>query len=133
MLNLLRYSQLIAGAVLVAVVVALSLLYRGVVVDSLVESETHASVGLTKAFANAIWPSYASFVRRAGSLPPGELARSAELDQLERDLRALAQGLNVVTGKIDDLCGLTVFSADARQIGEDKAGIPGVRRARDGY
>jgi len=133
MLNLLRYSQLIAGAVLVAVVVALSLLYRGMVVDSLVESETHASVGLTKAFANAIWPSYASFVRRAGSLPPGELARSAELDQLERDLRALSQGLNVVKVKIYDLRGLTVFSTDARQIGEDKSGNPGFRRARDGY
>ena len=40
MLNLLRYSQLIALAVLVAVVVALSLLYRGLLFDSLVESET---------------------------------------------------------------------------------------------
>ena len=55
MLNLLRYSQIIAVAVLVAVVVALSLLYRGMVVDALVETETQSSVGLTKVFANAIW------------------------------------------------------------------------------
>ena len=75
MLNILRYSQLIALAVLVAVVVALSLLNRGLVVDSLVYSETQASVGLTRVFANALWPSYAGFVRQAGALPPGELAK----------------------------------------------------------
>ncbi|MGH8670081.1 MAG: putative bifunctional diguanylate cyclase/phosphodiesterase [Burkholderiales bacterium] len=133
MLNLLRYSQIIAVAVLAAVVVALSLFYRGMVVDSLVESETHASVGLTRAFANAIWPSYAAFVRRAGTLPPGELARSSEIETLERDLRTLARGLNVVKVKIYDLRGLTVFSTDPRQIGEDKSANPGFRRARDGY
>ena len=133
MLNLLRYSQIIAVAVLVAVVVALSLLYRGMVVDSLVGSETHASVGLTRAFANAVWPSYAGFVRRAGSLAPDELARSPEMGDLDRDLQALARGLNVVKVKIYDLRGLTVFSTDPRQIGEDKSANPGFRRARDGY
>ncbi len=133
MLNILRYSQVIAVAVLVSVLVALSLLYRGMVVDSLVDSETHASVGLTKAFANAIWPKYAGFVRRAGSLPPEALARSPEIEDLGRDLEALARGLNVVKVKIYDLRGLTVFSTDPRQIGEDKSGNPGFRRARDGY
>jgi diguanylate cyclase (GGDEF)-like protein len=133
MLNLLRYSQIMAVAVMVAVVVALSLLYRGMVVDALVDSETHASVGLTKTFANAVWPTYAGFVRRAGSLPPGELARRPEIADLERDLQALARGLNVVKVKIYDLRGLTVFSTDPRQIGEDKSANPGFLRARDGY
>ena len=133
MLNILRYSQLIAFAVLVAVVVALSLLNRGLVVDSLVYSETQASVGLTRVFANALWPSYAGFVRQAGALPPGELAKRAEIEALDRDLRALARGLSVVKVKVYDLNGLTVFSTDARQIGEDKSANAGFRRARDGY
>ena len=133
MLNLLRYSQIIAVAVLVAVVVALSLLYRGMVVDSLVDSETQASVGLTRVFANAVWPSYAGFVRRSGSLSTGELARSKEIAALDQDLRKLARGLNVAKVKIYDLNGLTVFSTDPRQIGEDKSANPGFRRARDGY
>jgi diguanylate cyclase (GGDEF)-like protein len=133
MFKLLRYSQLIALSVLAAVVVALSLLYRDMVVDALVESETHVSVGLTKAFANAIWPSYSAFVRHAASLPPAELAGRDEIETLDRDLRALAQGLNVVKVKIYDLRGFTVFSTDPRQIGEDKSANPGFRRARDGY
>jgi len=68
MFNLLRYSQLIALAVPIAVVVALTYLYRGLVFDSMVEGETHANVALTRTFANAIWPAHAAFVRRAGAL-----------------------------------------------------------------
>ena len=133
MLNLLRYSQLIALAVLVVVVVALSLLYRGLLVDSMVESETHASVALTKSFANAIWPSHAAFVARAGSLDPATLAGRDEIEALDRDLRMLSDSLPVVKVKIYDLKGLTVFSTDRKQIGQDKSPNPGFRRARDGY
>jgi diguanylate cyclase (GGDEF)-like protein len=133
MLNLLRYSQLIALAVLFVVVVALSLLYRGLLVDSMVESETHASVALTKSFANAIWPSHAAFVARAGSLDRATLAQREEIEALDRDLRMLSDGLPVVKVKIYDLKGLTVFSTERKQIGQDKSPNPGFLRARDGY
>ena len=133
MLNLVRYSQLLALAVLVAVVAALSLLYRGLVLDAMVESEAHASVALTKTFANAVWPAHAGFVKRAGSLDRRSLADRAELAALDRDLRQLATGLSVVKVKIYDLNGLTVYSSDRAQIGEDKLDNPGYRRARDGY
>jgi diguanylate cyclase (GGDEF)-like protein len=133
MLNFLRYSQLLALAVLIAVVVALSMLYRGLVFDAMVESESHASVALTKTFANAVWPGHAEFVKRAGSLDRATLAGQPEIAALEHELRRLADGLPIVKVKIYDLNGLTVFSTDARQIGEDKAPNPGFRRARDGY
>jgi hypothetical protein len=125
MLNLLRYSQLLAVAVLVAVVVALSMLYRGLVFDAMVESESHASVALTKTFANAVWPGHAEFVKRAGSLDRATLAERPEIAALDHELRRLADGLPIVKVKIYNLNGLTVFSTDARQIGEDKAPNPG--------
>jgi diguanylate cyclase (GGDEF)-like protein len=133
MLNFLRYSQLLALAVLVAVVAALSMLYRGLVFDAMVESESHASVALTKTFANAVWPAHAEFVKRASSLDRATLAERPELAALDHQLRRLADGLPIVKVKIYDLNGLTVFSTDARQIGEDKAPNPGFQRARDGY
>ena len=133
MLNLLRYSQLLALAVLVAVVAALALLYRDLVSDALVEAETHASVALTKTFANAVWPAHADFVKRAASLDRRTLAERPELAALDHDLRQLASGLSVVKVKIYDLNGLTVYSTDPRQIGENKLANPGYRRARDGY
>src|SRR5687767_742176 len=133
MLNLLRYSQLIALAVLVAVVVALSLLHRGLLFESLVESESHANVALTKTFANAIWPSHAAFVVRAATLERATLAGRPEVAALDRDLRRLSDGLAVVKVKIYDLNGLTVYSTDPRQIGGNAANKPGYLRARDGY
>jgi diguanylate cyclase (GGDEF)-like protein len=133
MLKLLRYSQLIALAVLFAVVLALSLLYRGLLFDSLVESETHASVVLSKTFANAIWPSHARFVMRAGALERPTLAGREEIAALDLDLRRLSDGLSVVKVKIYDLNGLTVYSTDPRQIGQDASKNPGFQRARDGY
>jgi hypothetical protein len=133
MLNILRYSQLITLAVLVAVVVVLSLLYRGLVVESLVQSETDANVAFTKTFAKAIWPTHSAFVIRARTLPRETLAERPEIAAIEEALRPLASGLNVVKVKIYDLHGLTIFSTDRRQIGEDKSENPGFRRARDGY
>src|SRR5687768_10068655 len=133
MLNLLRYSQLLALAVLIAVVVSLSMLYRGLVFDAMVEAESNASVALTKTFANAVWPAHAEFVKRAGSLDRATLAGQPQIASLEDELRRLADGLPVVKVKIYDLNGLTVFSTDARQIGEDKLSNPGYQRARDGY
>ena len=133
MLNLLRYSQLIALAVLLAVVAALSLLYRGLAFDSMTESETHANIALTKTFANAIWPSHAGFVRHAGSLPLATLAGREEVAALDRELRRLSDGLPVVKVKIYDLRGLTVYSTEPREIGEDASAKPGFLRARDGY
>ena len=79
MLKLLRYSQMIALAVLFAVVLALSLLYRGLLFDSLVESETDASVALSKTFANAIWPSHARFVTSARASACGRWHGKASL------------------------------------------------------
>jgi len=133
MLNILRYSQIIAFAALVAVVATLSLLYRDLVVESLVQSETDANVAFTKTFANGIWPRHANFVRQARSLPRAALAARPEIAAIEDGLRPLANGLSVVKVKIYDLNGLTVFSTDPSQIGDDKSANPGFRRARDGY
>jgi diguanylate cyclase (GGDEF)-like protein len=132
MVNLLRYSQLIALAVLSAVVVALALLYRGLIFESMIESETHASVALTRTFANAVWPTHAAFVARAGTLDGATLASRPELAVLDRDLRNLSDGLPVVKVKIYDLNGLTVYSTDRRQVGEDKSPNPGYLSARGG-
>lgn len=131
-LRMLRFAVLLGLAVLVAGAAGLTLLYRGLVYESLVEGEEHANVGLTRTFTNAVWPAHAAFVRGARELPPGTLAGRAEVRELGRALRALAEGTSVVKVKIYDTRGITVFSTDARQIGEDKSANPGVRRALAG-
>src|SRR5262245_14073196 len=113
MLTLLRYSQTLALAGMLLLVAALSLLYRGLVFDSLLEVETRSNVALTRAFANAVWPAHASFVARAGAMSPEELRGSVHVRYLGHDLRQLARGLGVLKVKVYDAKGLTVFSTDA--------------------
>ncbi len=130
--KLLRYSLAAGLAAVLVAVVALTLLYRGLVLDSLLEGETRANVTLTRTFANAIWPEHAAFVMNAGRMPRAELATRREIADLGFQLRMLKAGTNVVKVKIYDTNGLTVFSSDPRQIGEDRSGNPGVRSALAG-
>ncbi len=131
-LKLFRYSSFIGLIALVAVTVALSWFYRRLAFDALVETETRANVALTKAFANSIWPSYAAFVGEAGKIPPAELPNRDEIHRLGGELKLLAHGLDVVKVKLYDTNGLTVFSTDPRQIGQDKRTNGGLVRALGG-
>src|SRR5262249_51234977 len=132
MRNPFRFSSVLGLAAIVAVVVALSVLYRQLVADALVETETRANAKMTRMFANSIWPAYSGFVRQAGRIPRETLAARQEIRLLDQDLRELMSGLDVVKVKIYDLDGLTVFSSDPRQIGQDKSANPGFRGARAG-
>jgi diguanylate cyclase (GGDEF)-like protein len=129
LLRFFRYSSFVGLVAVIAVTVALSWFYRRLAFDALVETETRANVALTKAFANSIWPSYAGFVGQAGRLPTAGLPQRDEIRRLNRDLKLLARGLDVVKVKIYDTNGLTVFSTDPRQIGQDKRGNAGFRSA----
>jgi diguanylate cyclase (GGDEF)-like protein len=130
--RLFHYSWAVGLATVLVVVIALTLFYRQLVFDSLVEEETRSNVALTKAFANSIWPRHATFIQRASTVAAGELASREEIRKLESDLRLLMQGLSVVKVKVYDAKGRTVFSTEARQIGEDKSGNGGFQQARDG-
>ena len=132
MLKVFRYSSFVGLIALVAVTVALSWFYRRLAFDALVETETRANVALTRAFANSIWPSYATFVGAAGKIPPADLPGRGEIRLLDADLKVLAHGLDVVKVKVYDTNGLTVFSTDPRQIGQDKRTNAGFVRARGG-
>jgi diguanylate cyclase (GGDEF)-like protein len=130
--RLFRYSSFVALVAVLAVVVALSWFYRRLAFDALMDSETRSNVALTRTFANSIWPRYAEFVRHASHLAPEELRVRHEIGLLQQDLKVLAKGLDVVKVKVYNLDGLTVFSTDFRQIGEDKSENPGFRSARVG-
>ena len=132
MQKLLGYSW-IAGLVLIGIVViALSFLYRQLVFESLIEGETRSNVAVTQLFANSIWPNHAEFISRASEVPARELASRREIRRIDDDLRSMMKGLGVVKVKIYDAKGLTVFSTDPRQIGEDKSANPGYLTARGG-
>jgi len=91
------------------------------------------NVALAKAFANAIWPRYAAFLNSAKSLETGTLRDHPVTAELRADTIQQMQGLAVLKVKIYDLDGLTVFSTQASQIGDDKSGNPGFPSAKRGH
>ncbi len=117
---------------IVAVVAALLFLYRQLALQALVEHENQANVALTRVFANTLWPRYSAFVNSAFGVPKAELPRRPEIIQLREDILRQMKGLKVVKVKIYDLKGLTVFSTDPKQIGEDKGRNSGFLSAKSG-
>jgi diguanylate cyclase (GGDEF)-like protein len=130
--HLTRVYSIVSLAGIVITAVVLGLFHRHIAVSSLITHETQSNVALTQAFSNTLWPKYAAFIGRAGRLPAPVLARQPEVRTLDAEIRNKARGLGIVKIKIYDLNGLTVYSTEPRQIGEDKSGNLGFRQARAG-
>ncbi len=118
---------------IVLVTIALGIFYKTVAVQSLVEHETLANVSLTQSISNTLWPAYADFVTRAAAIPPAELGHQPEIARLREDVLQKIQGLRVVKVKIYNLDGLTVYSTEAKQIGEDKSRNSAFLKAKAGH
>jgi diguanylate cyclase (GGDEF)-like protein len=115
-----------------AVVTALSVFYRNVAVGTLTARETEANVVLARAVANSVWTKYASFLKDVSHMSEAERRQRREIGRLRADVVEQMKGLTAVAVKIYDTNGLTVFSTDARQIGQYVRHNPGFRRALGG-
>lgn len=121
-------SLLAAAAIIVAFV-----LYRQDEVDRLIEVVESQNTALAQSFSNSIWPRYASFVRSASELDEDALRARPEIRKIGEALKTISEGLPVLKVKIYNLEGLTVFSSEPSEIGQDKGNNPGFfAAARDG-
>jgi signal transduction histidine kinase/CheY-like chemotaxis protein len=120
---------------LISVVAAAALLawgYRYAAVTDLLQMGERSNVALTQAFANSLWPQYEPFVQSSRTLTTDELKAHPRLAALHEAVLDHTRGLSVVKVKIYDLAGRTVYSSEAKQIGEDKHKNPGFVSARLG-
>jgi diguanylate cyclase (GGDEF)-like protein len=129
---LLRYFSLTSLVGIFVAVLALLGVYRYLAAATLIEHETRNNAALTRVFANTVWPDHAVFLSSAGRLPREQLARRTEIAALRADVLRQMKGLSVVKVKVYDLNGVTVFSTDPKQIGEDKRSNSGFQSARAG-
>lgn len=130
--RLVRYFALTS---LVGVLLVLALLvyfYRAFATEALEQHETRDNVAITRIFASTLWPKYAEYLKTAGKQNAEQMRNHPEVARLRADVLRQMQGLSVVKIKIYDLGGMTVFSTDAKQIGEDKSDDDGVRGALAG-
>jgi len=130
--RLTRYFSIASFFGVLAVLVILLLFYRHFALNALTEHEARGNVALARVFANTIWPNHAAYVQSASAIPKAELARRPEAVLLRQDVLRQMTGLSVVKVKIYNLAGLTVFSTDPGQIGEDKSANAGLVSAKAG-
>jgi signal transduction histidine kinase len=132
MFKLLRYFSLTSLLTFVIISVLLGVFYRRITLGNLMALGESKNVALTQAFANSLWPQFEPFVTSAVGLSGDTLRVQPEIAQLHHVVLALMRDLSVVKVKVYNLSGLTVFSTQESQIGEDKSKNAGFLAARDG-
>ncbi len=127
--RLLRYFALTSLLGVLLVLAPLLYFYRSFATEALEAHETRDNVSIARIFSSTLWHSHADFVTRASTLSLQQLQQSPEVERIRTDVLRQVRGLPVVKVKIYDLQGLTVFSTDARQIGQRKSDDSGVLAA----
>jgi diguanylate cyclase (GGDEF)-like protein len=130
-----RLTRYFSIASLLGVVVVLAILlffYQYFAFGALQKHETRDNVAITQIFASTLWPNHALYVKNASAIPKSELQKRPEVALIRKDVIRQMTGLMVVKVKIYNLDGLTVFSTDTSQIGEDKSTNSGFLAAKSG-
>ncbi|MCZ6467896.1 MAG: hypothetical protein O6829_11550, partial [Alphaproteobacteria bacterium] len=133
MFKLLRYFSFTSTAAIVGITAVLAVLYWQHLGDDLIESAESQNVALARSFANTVWPRLSSYVTSVSGLDGDALRARPETREIHETLKTLTAGLPVLKVKIYNLDGITVFSSQASQIGDDKSNNPGfLAAARNG-
>jgi diguanylate cyclase (GGDEF)-like protein len=127
--RLVRYFALTSLLGVLVVLTPLIYFYRHFATEALEHHETRGNVVITQIFASTLWPRHAAYVQGAAQLSRQQLQQHPQVALIRADLLRQMTGLSVVKVKIYDLHGMTVFSTDAKQIGEDKSDDEGVQDA----
>jgi signal transduction histidine kinase len=130
--HLLRYFSVLSFLVLAVMTAGFVVLYREHAVGRLLASEERQNVATTRLFANSIYPRFTKHLKARAGRTAAALRASPKTAELDRAVRAMMRGLHVLKVKIYDLDGVTVYSSDPSQIGEDKRGNRGFLTARRG-
>lgn len=130
--RLLHYFSITSFVSIVAAAVALGFFHRETAVRSLVAMGESNNNALTAVLANSLWPRLASYLAEAETMSTEQLKQHPRRQPLSTEMSDHVEGLSVAKVKMYDLRGRTVFSTEAKQIGDDKSGNVGFQGARNG-
>lgn len=130
--QLLRYFSIASLLAFVAVAVLLGVFYRNTAVQAMIEQEESKNVAVTQTFANFLKEELTSHLAATEGLAAADLHDHPSVANLRRIIAAERAGLPVAKIKIYNAAGMTIFSTEASQIGEDKSDNEGFLTARGG-
>ena len=129
--NLTRYYSVASLVCIFAAAATLGMFYRHLSIGSLMTMVEDRNNALTHVFGNALWAQFAPLLKTGPDSKPPDPA-SPEIAALRREVVAMMQNTSAVKVKIYNMDGLTVFSTEAAQIGENKRTNPGFQAAARG-
>jgi PAS domain S-box-containing protein len=132
MFRLLRYFSITSLISIAIASIALGVFYRQMATRNLLELGEDHNIDMTRAFANTLWPRLAPLVAASLEIPPERLGALPEIPALHEAVYSRAKGLSVAKIKVYNIRGITVYSTEERQIGEDASGNRGFQLARSG-
>ncbi|MBP0018811.1 MAG: GHKL domain-containing protein [Cyanobacteria bacterium SBLK] len=130
--QLVRYFTIASLTAFSVVILILGEFYRQQSIKILIEKGEENNVTLAKSFSNTIWSEFSDFVDATSNLSDEELRTHPETERLRQSILNQMEGLPVVKIKVFSLQGRTIFSTEAKQIGEDKSSYSGFIAARSG-
>ena len=114
-----RYFSISSLVGVVVVIAVLSLFYKYTAVNMLIEYETRANSEISKKFANIAWSKYTGFIQESSFFSKHDLLSRPEVDRLRQDILPLLANSSISNIRIFNLQGMTVFSMQDAQLGED--------------
>lgn len=131
MFNLTRYYSIASLVCIIIAAAILGMFYRHESVASLLNVAEDRNAALTRVFGNALWPHFAPLLKHGTANRPIDPS-GPEIANLRRQVVALMKDTSAVKVKIYNLDGVTVFSTEAKQIGDNKYTNAGFLAAAQG-
>lgn len=126
-LGSLKYFVITSLIAFVAVAVLMGYLLRTMAIDSLIHQAEVAHVRLAQVIGNETGDDvFGPWFHKMRGKPAAEIRAAPELDAIERKIALLTNGTRIFKIKAYDEKGLTIYSTDVKQIGENKSTNPGV-------
>lgn len=125
--KLLRYFT---SASLVAFLVAAALLgyvFRALSIDSIVKGYERQHVNLAQVISNEMWDdAFGPLAMAVAGKSVAEIQATPQIPGIHRKVVMLLSGSKIFKIKVYDLRGMTIYSSETKQIGEDKSANAGV-------
>ena len=120
------------GLIIVIASLLLIGLFKEIAGEDLDDFATHRDEAIAKIFSTVVWSAHAGFLTTAHILTPEAIRQHPETQAIRDRVVKRMSDLSILKIKIYDLNGLTVFSTNPAQIGENKNDNAGFAAARFG-
>ena len=128
-----RYFSIASLLCTVGVAILLGWSYQYLALRDLTHLAEDRNLALTHALSNSLWPKFSILVAESDGTSPVALRAMAERDNLYKLVSLQMRDTEVIKVKAYSLTGLTAFSSDPAQTGENKSDNPAFIAARNGH